>query len=139
MIIDNGLALYDEESHHHHAFVYLGHDPAVCAHAFGALNLWMLGYPEQSARHAQEEIALAKRLDHAPTLAVAMWFLCDFHVIRGDDDRALAISHLTASDVTPHSGKDVWWICQLGHEWHTPIYHRTARRRTGCPVCYRNR
>ena len=40
---------------------------------------------------------------------------------------------LTPSDVTPGSGKKVWWICQNGHEWETYIYNR--KKGHGCPYC----
>jgi Zn finger protein HypA/HybF involved in hydrogenase expression len=36
-------------------------------------------------------------------------------------------------DVTPGSGKKVWWICKKGHEWLTSVAHRTKGR--GCPYC----
>lgn len=38
-------------------------------------------------------------------------------------------------DVTPGSGKKVWWICQMGHEWQAVIYSRS--RDSGCPYCYK--
>ena len=40
---------------------------------------------------------------------------------------------LTASDVTPHSGQKVWWLCQYGHDWKAVINSRT--RGNGCPYC----
>ena len=43
---------------------------------------------------------------------------------------------LTASDVTPSSGKKVWWFCNQGHEWKTSVRIRTDGK--GCPHCYRN-
>jgi hypothetical protein len=36
-------------------------------------------------------------------------------------------------DVTPGSGKKVWWICQKGHEWQAVIYSRSLG--SGCPHC----
>jgi len=41
-------------------------------------------------------------------------------------------------DFTHGSGKKVWWICSLGHEWETTPNHRTAGG-TGCPFCRGNR
>jgi hypothetical protein len=38
-------------------------------------------------------------------------------------------------DVTPGSGKRVWWICPKGHEWQAVIYSRN--RGCGCPFCYK--
>ena len=38
-------------------------------------------------------------------------------------------------DVTPGSGKRIWWICQKGHEWQAVIYSRNHG--SGCPYCYK--
>lgn len=38
------------------------------------------------------------------------------------------------SQVTEHSNKKYWWICDKGHEWETTVNNRSNGR--GCPVCY---
>ena len=43
--------------------------------------------------------------------------------------------NLNPRNITPGSGKKVWWICISGHEWQAPIYSRS--RGSGCPVCNR--
>ena len=43
--------------------------------------------------------------------------------------------NLRPSDVTPGSGKKVWWICEAGHEWQAVIYSRS--RGSGCRFCNR--
>lgn len=88
--IEKGLALYDYEQHKHHAFVYLGHDPAVCAHALGAGVVWALGFPDRAHRHDTDALQIARRLGHAPTLAFALWFLGAAHAARGDKAAALS-------------------------------------------------
>ncbi len=40
---------------------------------------------------------------------------------------------MTARDVTPNSGKKVWWKCGKGHEWQATIANRT--KGLGCPYC----
>ena len=40
---------------------------------------------------------------------------------------------LTPEMVTQKSGKKVWWMCKLGHEWQASIKNRTYG--TGCPRC----
>lgn len=40
---------------------------------------------------------------------------------------------LTPKQVTPGSGRKVWWIGQCGHEWQATIVSRS--RGTGCPYC----
>jgi len=41
--------------------------------------------------------------------------------------------NLTAKDVTAHSNKKVWWVCNNGHEWKALINSRSIG--TGCPGC----
>jgi predicted ATPase len=88
--IEQGLRLYDYERHKQHAFVYMGHDPAVCAHALGAVVAWHLGYLEQACRHADDALHLARRLGHPPSLALALWFIGGAYAARGDSADALA-------------------------------------------------
>ncbi len=40
---------------------------------------------------------------------------------------------LRPRDVTPGSGKRVWWVCKKGHEWLAVIKNRT--KGAGCPYC----
>jgi hypothetical protein len=47
---------------------------------------------------------------------------------------------LRSIDVSPISGKKVWWLCDKStcehpHEWQTYIYSRTGKKNTGCPHC----
>ncbi|MBQ03731.1 hypothetical protein CL673_03350 [Candidatus Bathyarchaeota archaeon] len=53
----------------------------------------------------------------------------EWHPIKNGD--------LTPAQVTPGSGKKVWWRCSRGHEWEAMVKSRT--RGTGCPYCYRER
>ena len=40
---------------------------------------------------------------------------------------------LHPSNVTPGSGKKVWWRCELGHEWQARVFNRV--RGGSCPAC----
>jgi hypothetical protein len=44
--------------------------------------------------------------------------------------------NLTPKDVTPSSGRKVWWICNNYHEWIAKIDNRAHG--TGCPFCSGN-
>jgi hypothetical protein len=79
-----GTALYDEVRHAHHRHVYLGHDPGVCLLNFTACVETLLGRPVQGTRIADEGIVLARRLDHAPSLANALWRKCEVATFCGD-------------------------------------------------------
>jgi class 3 adenylate cyclase/predicted ATPase len=82
--INEGIALYSEERHAHHRYVYLGHDPSVCGLGIGAIVQWALGYPVRSMQLEGEAVALGRRLRHAPSLTHALWFTCDAQAERGD-------------------------------------------------------
>lgn len=41
---------------------------------------------------------------------------------------------LTPQDVTPGSGRNVWWQCEKGHEWKASVSNR-SRRGQNCPYC----
>jgi len=41
---------------------------------------------------------------------------------------------LTPDKITRRSGKKVWWICVLGHEWEATVLNRTYHN-SGCPFC----
>ena len=40
---------------------------------------------------------------------------------------------LVPSNVTPGSGKKVWWVCKRGHEWRACVQDRSYGK--GCPYC----
>lgn len=41
---------------------------------------------------------------------------------------------LTPADVSCGSGKQIWWICENGHEWQSSIANR-VKDNLGCPYC----
>ena len=43
---------------------------------------------------------------------------------------------LNPSQLTPHVGRNVWWLCKNGHKWQATVYNRT-KNRSGCPECAR--
>lgn len=44
---------------------------------------------------------------------------------------------LNPSDVTDHSRKRVYWVCELGHHWQTEVRERA--KGSGCPFCNNQR
>jgi len=78
------LALYDEKRDAQHRYLYMGHDPAVCATTVLASVKWALGFPDQAARLEQRAVALARRLKHIPSLAHALSFNAHSQVLRRD-------------------------------------------------------
>jgi class 3 adenylate cyclase/tetratricopeptide (TPR) repeat protein len=79
-----GMGLYDEVRHARHRYLYLGHDPAVCALSIKSVLQWLLGHPTQGEQSERDAIDLARRLQHAPSLAHGLWFVCQAQVARSD-------------------------------------------------------
>jgi predicted ATPase/class 3 adenylate cyclase len=77
-----GDALYDIEKHRNHAFTFGGHDPGVCAKTTASEALCLLGYADQAVRYANDGVALAERLSHPFSLAMAHYFVAQVHQYR---------------------------------------------------------
>ena len=82
--IDGGLTHYDERRYERHRYLYLNHDPAVCALGFGGIVQWLMGHPKRAICLEREAIELARRLRHAPSLAHALWLIGESQVARRD-------------------------------------------------------
>jgi class 3 adenylate cyclase/tetratricopeptide (TPR) repeat protein len=82
--IDAGLALYDEERHAHHRFLYLGHDPAVCGLAIASQLHSTLGHPARARDMGNRALTLARRLKHEPTLVHGLWFVVESQMTSRD-------------------------------------------------------
>jgi predicted ATPase len=67
-----GMALYDPQQHRSHAFLYGGHDPGECCHAYMAWTLWALGYPGQALQESDKGLTLARELAHPASLGGAL-------------------------------------------------------------------
>jgi predicted ATPase len=90
--------LYDPGQHQSHTFLF-GQDVGVACKAFGAVALWLLGYPDGAAQKSREAVALAQRLSQPSSEALAFHFAGMLHQCRRDPlavltcvDRSLAIS-----------------------------------------------
>jgi predicted ATPase len=68
---EKGLALYDPRRHHDLALVY-GYDSGTACLARLILNLWVLGYPDQSMEKTNELFTLSQKLTHVQTQAMIL-------------------------------------------------------------------
>jgi predicted ATPase len=114
--MEQGIALYDPRRHQGHTLRY-GQDPGVACRAFGAVALWLLGYPDQAERRSREAVALSGELGQPSTLALALHFAAmlrqyrrEVPPVRGSAEAALAIA-------TEH-GLSFWRACgQVMRGW----------------------
>jgi predicted ATPase len=97
----HALALYDPQQMRDHAVRY-GQDSGVACRLFGAVTLWLLGYPDQARQWSEAALTNAQRLLHAFTLNQALCISALLHLLRreavvaqeqAEAQRALCIEH----------------------------------------------
>ncbi len=88
--IEQGLTLYDPRRHAAPALLYGGHDPGVCCRYQGAMNTWLLGYPDRALAMIQDARRLADELNHPYTTTLAWWFTAWLHHQRGERESTAA-------------------------------------------------
>ena len=71
---ERALEQYDQVLHADHRNLFGSHDPGVCAMCNEATALAAMGSLAAAAASADAAVALARDLDHPPTIAQAHWF-----------------------------------------------------------------
>lgn len=96
-----GLALFDIE---HDRFLArnFGHANSVCLESFKGDAMWMLGFPDQALEASDRSLALARELNHMPSLAWAVSYKTWFHHLLRDAPRILEM----ANEATRLSGEE---------------------------------
>lgn len=96
--LEQGLAHYELEQHPVHAALY-GQDLGVRGLSFLARSLWYLGYPSQASIKSLEALALARKVSHPISLALALVYAAELHQYRDEPhltrqyaDAAVALS-----------------------------------------------
>jgi predicted ATPase len=87
---DAGIELYDPDRHHALTYLYSGHDPGVCSQCFAGLAAWHRGALDRASERCHGALALAERLSHPLTTALAYWSLSCLDIFRGEPETALA-------------------------------------------------
>jgi predicted ATPase len=102
------IAFYDPLEHSRLLLSIRGSDGGASALSYDACCLWALGFPEQAAQRSQESLGLARKLDHAYTLADVISFAgCMFHRMRGD--AGALMDHATALTDLSHQAEIPGW------------------------------
>jgi predicted ATPase len=104
--MEQGVALNDPERHSSHTYPY-GQDPGVGCLAFGAVALWLLGYPDQAVQRSREAVALGRELGQPSTLALALYFAAVLRQYRREGPAAQGSAEATTAIATEH-GLSFW-------------------------------
>ena len=95
-------------------------DATVCDRTDGT------GCPECGKKKQVESLVQNKIVKHGSLADRFQEIAKQWHSTKNGD--------LKPEDVTPRSGKKVWWVCEKGHEWDATVCDRTDG--TGCPECH---
>ena len=85
--LERGIGLYDLQKDRLLAFEF-GQDPCVSCLCFDAMTLWMLGYPDQADKRAQEAITLARSLGYPFTRTWCLCMIAMYYSMRREYDAA---------------------------------------------------
>jgi predicted ATPase/class 3 adenylate cyclase len=81
--LETALRIYDPQKHSALAN-HLGSEPGATLNCYMALVLWILGYPDQAATHANRAIVMARESAHVNTLCFADLHVAMFAYFGGD-------------------------------------------------------
>jgi adenylate cyclase len=104
--MEHGALLYDPQQHRGHSVLF-GQDPDVACRAFGAVALWLLGFPEQALRMSDDAVARSRELRHPSSQALALHFAAMLHQLRRDAGRVSACSEASGAIAGEH-GLSFW-------------------------------
>ena len=104
--MERATELYDPRRHHGQTLLF-GQDPGVACLAFGAVALWLLGYPDQAVHKSGEATRLSHELSQPSSQALALHFAAMLHQCRGDGRSALASADLALA-IAADQGFSFW-------------------------------
>jgi len=84
--LEQAIKLYDSCQAGSQAFA-AETDPGVAARSLSAACYWEFGYPDRGLAMSDAAVALAKRVEHPISLALALFDAAVFHAERGELDR----------------------------------------------------
>jgi predicted ATPase len=105
--MEEGSALYDPRRHEGQAFSY-GQDPGAACLAFGAVALWLLGYPDRALERSRRALALAEGQGQPSSVVLARHFAAMLHQCRREPE--LARRHAEAVMAISHEQGFSFWL-----------------------------
>lgn len=99
--LERALALHDLVQHPSPAYFFV-FEPGVLGLAFVAMDLWLLGYPDQALARSQAMLALAQTLSHPPDSASALTFAAELHLLRREAGPANELTEAVLALSTEH-------------------------------------
>ena len=86
---------------------HYGHDTGVICLGYGALVLWLLGYPDQALNSSLEAVTLAREHAHPFSLGFAYYFAAQLHQFRREEQAARERAE-AAESLATEQGLPLW-------------------------------
>ncbi len=94
---EEGSRIYDRDAHRHHAQLFGGHDPGVCARNIQGMCLSLLGFPDQARNAAASAIKMAEDVNHPATTAYTNFAAAFVYQNRRDPASARRYAEVTVA------------------------------------------
>jgi predicted ATPase len=104
--MERGTALYDPQRHQSHTFLF-GQDPGVACRAFGAVALWLLGYPDRAVEVSRDALRLSHELSQPSSQVLALFFAAMLRQCRREPRETLTLAEL-ATAIAADQGFSFW-------------------------------
>jgi predicted ATPase len=104
--LEHGIAAYDAERDRSHAHLY-GIDPGVVCLSYAGLAWWHLGYPDRAVARTRAGLALAERLCHPQSRALALVWAAWVRQLRREPAEARALAE-AAVGLCAEQGFPLW-------------------------------
>jgi tetratricopeptide (TPR) repeat protein/RecA/RadA recombinase len=108
--LEQAITVHDPVRQRSHADLY-GHDPAVWSLILSGWALWFLGYPDRALKRNDEGLALAQKLSHPATSAMAAAFAA---MVQQFCRNAQAVEELAGLAVDLSTRHDISWVRVMG-------------------------
>jgi predicted ATPase len=115
--IEQGLSLYSSGDYRHHASIFGGHDPQVCAYGEQGQTLWLLGFPEQAREEVQKALAWAEQLRHSGSIVHALDMTLLVHGYRREANLVQTMAEKMIQFSDAHGLPDEWAKGMLFRGW----------------------
>ncbi|RQR21295.1 hypothetical protein DIE23_38355 [Burkholderia sp. Bp9143] len=99
--LEQALALYDRRQQYPVAF-YSGLEPGVLGQSYLALDLLLLGYPDQAQARVQDALELARTLSSPAVTAPALTFAAELFLNRREERRTAELAESVVALGTEH-------------------------------------
>jgi predicted ATPase/predicted Ser/Thr protein kinase len=104
--MEQAALVYDPHRHGTHTSQF-GQDPGVACSAFGAIALWLLGFPDAAVRRSEAARRLSEELAQPSSQALALHFAAMLHQLRRDAAQARACAEAALAIAAEH-GFSFW-------------------------------